>query len=351
MRLSRFLCFSLTLSIGTLPSSAVLAQDTTRVTILGTVIDSRSGLPIERVEVTLSDLGVVTLTDPAGAFFLADIPLGTYQLNLRKEGYETAEGPLEVFSQGSVVIRLAPTAAANRESSRIVGTVTDLDSRDPLEGALVSIEGVQLNRITDSDGRFELTDIPPGNRQLSVELIGYSTRTESITVPAASILTLDVGLTVEPIELDPVFVSVERRSFELELAGFYERRESTSGLFVTRERIEERAPLNTTDLFRGLAGIRVVGGLGMGTQQAVVLAGSRALSFSGGGGACYPTVWIDGQMVHEGTAGPMGGGPAFLDNLIQPDQIAGLEIYNSSASMPVQYNLYGGCGVIVIWTM
>jgi hypothetical protein len=185
---------------------------------------------------------------------------------------------------------------------------------------------------------------------LTVELLGYSSREDLVAVDGGKILTLELTLAVRPIELDPIVVSVEARSLDLELAGFYQRREATSGLFITREKVEERAPLYTTDLFRGLAGIRVVGGLGMGTQQAVVLAGSRALSFSGGGGACYPTVWIDGQMVHVGTAGPMGGGPAFLDNLIQPDQIAGMEIYNSAASMPVQYNLYGGCGVIVIWT-
>ena len=88
----------------------------------------------------------------------------------------------------------------------------------------------------------------------------------------------------------------------------------------------------------------------MGTQRAVVLAGSRSLSFSGGGGPCYPAVWLDGQMVHAGSAGPMGSGPAFLDNFVQPDQIAGVEIYNSAASMPVQYNLHAACGVIVLWT-
>ena len=164
------------------------------------------------------------------------------------------------------------------------------------------------------------------------------------------ILSLELDLAVEPIELDPIEVSVEAREMDLEMSGFYDRRGSTSGAFITRERIEERAPLYTSDLFRGIAGVKVVGGLGMGTQNAVVLAGSRALSFNSNPGECSPAVWIDGQMVHQGSSGPGDQGPAFLDQLIQPDRVAGVEIYNSPSSVPVQYNLFAACGVIVFWT-
>ena len=339
-------CFLLAASLS---PAHVLAQDTTRVDIEGTVIDSRSGLPIESVEVSLADLGVVTLTDSMGAFSLPKLALGTYNLALQKSGYETAEGPLQVLRPGSMVIRLDPlSTSGDPGSSRIQGTVKDLDSEKPLEGALVSIEGVQLNQLTDAGGRFVLTDIPAGPRRIVVSFLGYSNRMDSIMVPPATILTLDLALAVEPIELAPIEISVEARNLDLEISGFYQRREETSGYFITRERIEERAPLYTTDLFRGMAGVKVIGGLGMGTQKAVLLTGSRSLSF--GGRRCYPAVWMDGQMVHQGTAGPLQQGPAFLDQLIHPDDIAGVEVYNSPASMPIQYNLHGGCGVIVIWT-
>jgi hypothetical protein len=74
------------------------------------------------------------------------------------------------------------------------------------------------------------------------------------------------------------------------------------------------------------------------------------MSFNSEPGRCFPAVWIDGQLVAEGSAGPGGGGPAWIDQLIQPEQIAGIEVYNSTASIPVQYNLFSACGVIVIWT-
>jgi hypothetical protein len=148
---------------------------------------------------------------------------------------------------------------------------------------------------------------------------------------------------VEPIELEPIEVSVESRNLDLELSGFYDRREHTSGYFITREKIEERAPYYTTDLFQGMAGVKVLSSGWVGTQHAVLLTGSRQYTNQP---VCYPSVWMDGQMVHQGE----GIEPAYLDNLIRPEEIAGVEVYNSPASVPLQYHLYSACGVIVMWT-
>ena len=232
--------------------------------------------------------------------------------------------------------------------SRVKGTVRDLERGTELAGASVTLPGLGLARGTDTDGRFIFEDIPPGEHAMRVEFLGYSNREEVLAVEAGKIITLDFRLAVEPIQLEPIEVSVEARELDLEISGFYQRREATSGLFITREKIEDRAPLYTTDLFHGLAGVRVVGGLGMGTQQAVVLTGSRSLSLlkvDPYSQPCYPTVWMDGQMVHKG-----GDIPAFVDNLIHTQEIAGIEVYNSAASVPHQYNLFAQCGVIVFWT-
>jgi len=246
-----------------------------------------------------------------------------------------------------MVIRLDPlTASVDPESSRIQGIVKDLESGERLEGALVSIEEVRLNQLSGTYGRFELTDVPPGTRQLVVSLLGYATRTDSITVPPASILTLDVGLTVEPIELPPILVSVERRSLDLEISGFYKRRDLEPGVFMTQEAIEERNPVTTVDLFEGIPGVRVIR---RGIQRAVSLTGSRAMSLTVDdpyADRCYPAVWINGMLMQQASYYQ----PAFLDDLVNPYDIAGLEIYQSSARIPIQYNVQGACGVIVIWT-
>ncbi|MFC1662102.1 carboxypeptidase regulatory-like domain-containing protein [Gemmatimonadota bacterium] len=330
---------------------ALRAQDPDRVTLQGTVLDAVTGQPLQGVAVSMSDLGLRVLTGEDGTFVLTEIPLGVHQLALEREGYEGPSGRLMVDKAGEMEFRLNPLGGpTGSDMSQIRGTVRDRERGEGLEEAAVTLQPLGLTRLTDANGRFVFENVPPGQYRMTADLLGYSTREEPVTVAQKKIITLNLPLAVEPIELDPIEVTVEARNFDLEMTGFYERREATSGTFVTREKIEERAPLFTTDIFQGLAGVRVVGGLGMGTQKAVVVSGSRALSFNSAPGACFPAVWVDGQLVHQGSAGNFNEGPAFLDNLVQPDMVAGIEIYNSAAKVPVQYNLFAACGVIVIWT-
>jgi hypothetical protein len=323
------------------------AQD--QVTVTVTILDAVTGEPIQGVHVSVEDVELEMVSNSTGVLVFSDIRLGPHQLTLHREGYDTESGRLLVDKGGEMVIRMNPIGGPPSSAmSRVPGRIRDADGGGGLEGAAVSLSPLGLVKVTDSHGRFSFQDVPPGEYNLTVELLGYATRDELVRVEGGKILTLDLTLAVEPIELDPIEVSVEARNLDLEISGFYQRREATSGYFITREKIEERAPLYTTDLFRGMAGVKVIGALGMGTQKAVLLTGSRDLSF--GGGRCWPAVWMDGQMVHQGSASPVPQGPAFLDQLIHPDDIAGIEIYNSAASMPIQYNLHGGCGVIVLWT-
>lgn len=340
------LCFFLV----TLLFSSAHAQDASRVEIRGTVLDSGSGLPIEYVEVRLAELDVLVRTDSAGGFVIPDLPLGTYHLALQREGYEKVEGPLQVLRTGSMVIRLDPlSAGAEPEVSRLQGIVRDLESGAPLEGALVSLEGAPGNALTDGAGRFVLSSVPPGARQLEVSLLGYSTRTDSILVPAGSLVSIDLGLAVEPIRLEPVSVTVERRSMDLELAGFYERRVREPGVFLTREAIEARHPVTTVDLFEGIPGVRIVR---EGTRHRVALTGNRATSllYDPSKEPCYPAVWIDGILMRRPEFSDSHSDLPTIEELVRPHDMAGMEVYQSTARVPVQFNVQGACGVIVVWT-
>jgi len=337
------------LALSALSPSPAFSQDTTRVDIHGTILDSRSGLPVDNVEVSLAEAGLLVRTDSAGGFAIPNLPVGTYRMSLKKAGYREAEGPLRVLRSGSMVLRLDPVAtSADTEASRIQGTVKDLASGRALEGAVVSLEGIPGAYFTDRDGRFSVPSVLPGLRLLGISLLGYRARTDSIVVPPGSLLSVDVGLTVEPIQLDPLSVTVERRNLDLELAGFYARRDREPGVFLTREAIETRHPATTVDLFEGIAGIRIVR---EGTRHRVALTGNRAMSllYDPSKEPCYPAVWIDGILMRQ---------PAFSDShsdlptiaeLVGPHDIAGLEVYQSTARIPVQFNVQGACGVIVVW--
>ena len=63
--------------------------------------------------------------------------------------------------------------AAQAQSTRITGTVTDAESGIPLPGAHVFIASSQRGTISDENGAYALEAIPPGAHRLYVSMLGY----------------------------------------------------------------------------------------------------------------------------------------------------------------------------------
>ena len=63
-----------------------------------------------------------------------------------------------------------------------------------------------------------------------------------------------------------------------------------------------------------------------------------------GRGGCTPEVFIDGTKVMQGADE--------VDNMVRPQEVAGVEVYNSTAGVPPQFSgaAGGDCGVVLIWT-
>jgi hypothetical protein len=56
----------------------------------------------------------------------------------------------------------------------VQGRVVDASSREPLASVQVSIPGTQRGTLTDREGNFRIPGVPAGQREVSVELIGYT---------------------------------------------------------------------------------------------------------------------------------------------------------------------------------
>jgi hypothetical protein len=244
-----------------------------------------------------------------------------------------------------------PVAGQNTESAaRILGRVVDHESKRPVVGALIGVNGVESRAATDERGGFLIEHVPAGARSMTIEMIGYATRTESIAVRAGATHEIEVLLSREAISLAPIEVSV--RSGFLEARGFYERERSSSGTFIDRAEIDRRQPQLLTDLLRDAPGTRIHL-LDAGLRHIRFnRANTDVLAFSGDQAGllpgCEPDVYVDGQQRRDRI--PSNAREHKLDgfDVVSTSELEGVEVYLGSTA-PLQYQS-NSCGTILVWT-
>lgn len=309
--------------------------------VTGRVIDATTGNPLPGVTVVLEGTNFRLVTDAAGRFELNPVRVGFYRLGLSHPDYEPKVDDFPVMRDGGFVMAMQPLTVGRGDAmTGIMGILTARSDGSPLVSAAVRVDSGRRGVLTDEQGNFMIDELAPGVHVVEFVQIGYATRRDTIRVVPGRITNVQVSLSVDPVSLDPLKIVVERREAALQDAGFYERQKRGFGKFIDREEIEMRAPAEITDLFTGLAGVTVEA---YGTERRIVLRSGR-VSFSGG--SCYPRVFVDNTVVHDG-----GTEPARIDDLVTPDGVAGIEVYPSSTGTPARFSsMSAGCGVILIWT-
>ena len=214
--------------------------------------------------------------------------------------------------------------------------VTGVETNMPVGGAEVELLAEDLRgsirTVTDTLGFFSLTAPRAGVFGLRVRHPAYLPYdAEGIEVGQEEAVTLEIRLGKNVIPLEPLVVTARVNST---MAGFHERRtRGAFATFLTREEIEARAAGRTTDLLRGLPGVRI------NFQRWGV---GPAIEMQGGFGTCEPTVYVDGVRA------PQAPG-SMLDDFLTPDRIEGVEVYTSFSTAPAEF-ISGTCGVILFWT-
>lgn len=98
----------------------------------------------------------------------------------------------------------------------LAGTVLDEISREPLEGALVSVVDTGIEAVSDEYGRFLLEGVPLRAVELKTELDGYVSVVERIEASVTLVTFLRVGLRKVDAVLADLLVIVGRRSPDAE---------------------------------------------------------------------------------------------------------------------------------------
>lgn len=115
------------------------------------------------------------------------------------------------------------TAAAQSNGS-IVGRVLDAQTRQPLSGVSLRVINLPHRAVSGTDGRFVIGAVPPGERDVHAELIGYQTVViERVAVRAGRAADIRFELTPAAVALPGVVVQAQRvRLIEPEISTTHE---------------------------------------------------------------------------------------------------------------------------------
>lgn len=105
-------------------------------------------------------------------------------------------------------------------TGKIAGIIRDTDTREPLVGVNVVIEGTAYGATSDLSGRYFIINLPPGMYSVKVSLIGYEKMTKTNVVVNSNHTTeLDFTLKVSPIEGAEVIVVAQREIVKKDISS------------------------------------------------------------------------------------------------------------------------------------
>jgi Carboxypeptidase regulatory-like domain len=236
----------------------------------------------------------------------------------------------------TLILTMMPSgiAAAQKGSAQLAGTVVDHTSGAAVTNADIVQLGVGRKVVSDSLGKYLLTDLPAGIVRLMVRGGGFPTK--FVVVALAS------GESMERvIELDstvagrataqrlPVEAVVAPRRPAPRYADFERRRQTGRGQYLGRDELEKGGYSTLQDAMRGLRGVNVECSGGNGCNITMARAPMK----------CSPEYVVDER----------------VDNIFGPHtpirDLEGVEVYTGPSDVPGEFaGRNAGCGVIVIWT-
>jgi hypothetical protein len=353
------------------PSSSVL---------LGNVVDDVSGEPVAGAIVWLRPgAGAAARafrSDGAGAYLVCGVAPAR-ALELQASGPDKMSEPVtQDIPAGSLVLldlevsgaALTASRADANESVSLRGVVKSAEDDRPLSGARVTILGSGIEQMTGADGTFLMQEVPRGRHQVVTEYLGMASDTAEVDLSSGTVTLALFTMETRPVELPALDVEIERTFTNLQLAGFYQRKERGLGEFIGSEDLQFGDIITA---FRRIPGVRLRncpfvtsfgsrrGGSDSIPGIAMVQTDCWEIDIQRGIGgprslSCPPVVYLDGNPISssfEGMPEATGENPFNRIQSIPRHMIEGIEVHRNAATAPAMYRGFGSrCGIILVWT-
>jgi hypothetical protein len=233
---------------------------------------------------------------------------------------------LRVRPPGAVGLLLLALLLCPRPTTAqmVVGRVVDRSSGESLDAVELSLVDSIGRRhgpvLTDASGRFIISLPGNGTYLLHASRLGYdSIAGAKIVVDSSEAVTVEVRMTVQPVELPPLVVVGRAKSLrQRDLHEYFQRiepfRAAHIGKIYTRKDLEPMDLWSYAEFMRREAPHIVTPGRG-----------------------CKPLVFWDGSRVEP-------------EDLLPISELEGIEFYRGFGPAQLRFHNPDGCGVVLVWT-
>ena len=203
------------------------------------------------------------------------------------------------------------TNLAYAQSGKIMGTVKDVTTGEPLPGANVFIKGTSIGTATDLEGQYHVLKLRPGQYTIKVMFIGYKSAESVVTVVPGQTKKVNFDLDFDVIKVSDAIVVTAQQ--EGQAAAINQQiRSNTIVNVVSKDKLQELPDQNAAESLGRLPGIAIQRSAGEG--QTVVV---RGLS------PRFSSVTVNGERL------PGADDRSVNLNSISPEVLGGIEIYKA----------------------
>ncbi len=112
---------------------------------------------------------------------------------------------------GLLTILFLPLVGLSQTTGKLAGTVTDADSKAPLPGANIMIEGTTMGAAASMDGSFFILNVSPGTYTVKVQMMGYETTLlTNVRISVNRTFEANISLKTTVIEGQEVIVTADK---------------------------------------------------------------------------------------------------------------------------------------------
>ena len=161
----------------------------TTAVVQGVIKDLATGQGLSGATVQVEGQNLSSTTAANGSYLISSVTPGSVRITASKTGYNGASGQGTV-SAGQALIFSPLLSVADTSNTgtptvvcKVSGVVTDANTKQPIQGATISISGVNnASANTDATGRYSIANLVSGALAIQVSQVGYDLASVSTQV-------------------------------------------------------------------------------------------------------------------------------------------------------------------------